>query len=245
MTIPLVIMSLSAYQKGMVIIMRGSDVINAMELSALAYRNAQPIPLRGSLSVIDDPESGVQCYIRKYGDMLCITFRGSDSGRDWKTNLAFSKQTVPYGNAASPIRVHSGFISAYKSPRVRGVIHGMMSPDIRRVRVMGHSLGAALAALCALDLEYNFPDRDYEALLFGAPRIGNGAFKKSYNKRVPKTLRVENGNDIVTKLPLSVMGYRHAGALLHIGPPRIFCALSAQDHYPHAYYGNLFSKRLT
>jgi hypothetical protein len=31
--------------------------------------------------------------------------------------------------------------------------------------------------------------------------VGNRAFAKSYNRRVFKTLRVENGNDIVTRVP--------------------------------------------
>lgn len=219
--------------------MQMSDVIHAMELSGLAYREVQPVFPYDSLTVIDDPKTDVQCYLRKKDSCLTITFRGSNSGEDWKTNLTFCKKVIPYGNTASKIRVHTGFLEAYKSPNVRNVIHKKMTCDVQKVKISGHSQGAALAILCAVDLEYNYPERDYEVILFGAPRVGNRAFQKSYNKRVFKTLRVENGNDIVTKIPPAIMGYRHVGVGIHIGRPRIPGLFSFKSHYPQAYYKNL------
>jgi len=224
--------------------MRTSDIIDAMELSAEAYREVQPVFPGGSLTVIDDPKTGVQCYLRRTSGCLLITFRGSNSAQDWKTNFAFRKKCIPYGNAASKIRVHTGFLEAYKSPAVRDVIHQAVAAGVNRVRIFGHSQGAALSILCAVDLEYNYPDRDYEVMLFGSPRVGNGAFRKSYNKRVFNTMRVENGNDVVTKVPFACMGYRHVGMGIHIGCPRILGAFSFKDHYPQAYYRNLFEKFL-
>lgn len=106
----------------------------------------------------------------------------------------------------------------------------------------GHSYGAALAVLCALDLEYHYPHRDFEVFLFGCPRVGNRAFRKSYNKRVFKTLRVENGNDIVTKVPPTIWGYRHVGVKVHIGVPRLFGMISFNQHRPQYYAASLFRK---
>jgi hypothetical protein len=186
--------------------MTAQDMIRAMELSGLAYNSVQPEFPETRLTVIDDPKTGVQCYIRKKGRCLVITFRGSNSLLDWKTNLTFWQKTVPYGNITSKIRVHTGFINAYKSPKVRRAIHDMITDEIDQVRVSGHSQGAALAILCGVDLQYNFPKKDFEVIVFGAPRVGNRAFAQSYDKRVFKTLRVENGNDIVTKLPFAFMG---------------------------------------
>ncbi|MDF2859453.1 MAG: lipase-like isoform, partial [Neobacillus sp.] len=189
--------------------MFSSDITKAMELSAAAYRNVQPTVPAGSMIKIDDPKSDVQCFLRKLDGCLSITFRGSNSGTDWKTDFAFRKKVIPYGNTLSKIRVHTGFLNAYKSPAVREAIHAMISSDTFQIMITGHSLGAALAVLCAVDLEYHYPDKDYEVILFGAPRVGNRAFRNSYNKRLFKTLRIENGNDIVTKLPFACMGYRH------------------------------------
>lgn len=216
-----------------------AKVIDSMILSANAYREIQPETGETELTTIDDLRNGVRCFIRNRGDALIITFRGSDNANNWRSNLMFRKKIVPYNNTASKIRVHSGFINAYKSPDMRGKIHSFITGDIRRVRICGHSFGGAMAILCGVDLEYNFPDREYEVITYGAPRLGNDAFVKSYNRRVVNTLRVENGNDIVTKLPLAFWGFRHAGAKVHVGLPRVLGAFSFADHYPHAYLGNI------
>lgn len=219
--------------------MHTSDIIKAIELSADAYRDVQPTYPYGTLTVIDDSSTGVQCYLRKRGGCLYITFRGTTTVQDWKTNAAFQRKTIPYGNTESKIRVHTGFLEAYKSPTVRNTILGMMSDDIYQVKISGHSQGAALAILCGVDLEYNFPAKDYQVIVFGSPRIGNLAFQNSYNKRIFKTLRFENGNDIVTKLPFSCMGYRHVGIGIHIGKPRILGNFSYKDHNLQNYYKNI------
>lgn len=224
--------------------MRVSDVVDAMGLSAIAYSDEQPQLPGETVALLEDPDTGVQCFVRRRGQLLVITFRGSNSLQDWKTNLTFWKKCIPYDNANSKIRVHTGFVNAYKSPKIRGMLHRLVKIDVNKIRIYGHSQGAALALLCAVDLQYNFPDRDYEVIAFGAPRIGNKAFKKSYNKRVFKTFRVENGNDIVTKVPPAIWGYRHVGIKLHVGAPRIPGVISFEDHRPQRYYGNLFMRLL-
>lgn len=224
--------------------MREYDIIHAAEFSALAYKKIQPDLPNYKLTVINDSKSEVQCFIRKYKNRLNITFRGTDSLKDWLTNLAICKKSVPYNNVSSKIKVHSGFINAYKSPLVRDKIHSLVSDDIHIIKICGHSYGAALAVLCGVDLEYNYPKKDYEVILFGCPRIGNCAFQKSYNKRVIKTLRVENGNDFVTKLPFILLGYRHVGVKLQIGKPKIFLNYSFKDHKPQSYWANLIKKYL-
>jgi triacylglycerol lipase len=169
-----------------------------------------------------------------------IVFRGSSSDKDWTTNLDtgireqdWSKQdkkeyrqdmeTVAemvkedkalvypstYGTPTNPVKMHSGFVSAYLS--VRDDVHKhVQERPAQRYRITGHSLGGALATLCAVDLQYNFGDRiAIEAYTFGAPRVGNPAFVESYNRRVPDTWRVVNGWDAVAGLPAPWQGYRH------------------------------------
>lgn len=218
--------------------MHTSDIIKAMELSAVAYHNVQPTFPTETLIMIDDPKTDVQCYLRKRCGCLSITFRGSTTCRDWRTNLALRRKVVPYENNRSKIKVHSGFLKAYKSPAVRNTIQSIVSEDIYQVKIFGHSQGAALAILCGVDLEYNFPDKDYEVVLLGAPRIGNKAFKESYDKRIFKTLRIENGNDNITKLPFACMGYRHVGMAIHIGNPKLPWVFSRKAHSLQSYYKN-------
>jgi triacylglycerol lipase len=177
-----------------------------------------------------------------YGDALVIGFRGSEETGiwDWITDLKFVQQVYPYGEPGnSQIRVHYGFISAYKS--VRDAIHNQVkqSPH-QRVICTGHSLGGALAALCALDVQYNFPEKDVSCYTYGSPKVGNSDFRQSYDKRVPKTYRFVNSADTVPSLPPG--RYEHVGVLHQLGQA-ISDASSlvdkmvdkVEDHFPHNY----------
>jgi len=67
--------------------------------------------------------------------------------------------------------------------------------------VTGHSMGAAMAAFCGLDLAVNFKEENVQVMTFGQPRIGNAAFASYYSHLVPNTIRVVNDRDIVPHLP--------------------------------------------
>ncbi|MDR0406197.1 MAG: lipase family protein [Clostridiales bacterium] len=210
--------------------------------TALAYADEQPYERGTETLFTDDARTGVQYWARKGGGTLRITFRGSDNPRDYLTHLRFWKMAVPYNNDSSRIRVHNGFINAYKVNRVRAKIQSMIDSTVDKIIVSGHSYGAALAVLCAVDLQYNFKGKDVAVFLFGCPRVGNAAFAASYNRRVFKTFRVENSNDVVTKLPFAFMGYRHVGVTLRIGAPKVAFWFSFRDHLPREYYRQLWKR---
>ena len=215
-----------------------NDLKKSLELCAAAYADKQP-GCHCVIHTIDDQKSGIQCYLRIYQSSVWIVFRGTDTAEDLLRDLRFWKKRIPYGNYDSDIRVHSGFIEAYKSTDVRKKIHSVITDNICRIEISGHSLGAAMAALCAIDLNYNFPHLDITAVLFGAPRVGNRAFARSYDRRVFKTFRVENSKDIVTRLPPALLGYRHVGIKIRLrqGLQSIFPPLSAHD--VKSYYESL------
>lgn len=75
----------------------------------------------------------------------------------------------------------------------------------------GHSLGAAMATIiasrCYEDLKCPDPQELYT---YGSPRVGNKTFVKTLSV---KHHRHVNNNDIVTRVPLWFMGYRHDGEL--------------------------------
>ena len=104
---------------------------------------------------------------------------------------------------------------------------------IDKIIVGGHSLGGALATLCAIDLQYNHPELNIQCVTLGSPRVGNWWFYKSYNKRVPNTVRIVHGNDIVARLPPAWLFYKHVGKRLHQGNKWKFWLLpwgSVMDH---------------
>ena len=220
--------------------MRDTRLLEVLEKALLAYIDT---PVIDEGEVLYDGSCGdtdAQFCITKEKDRLFIAFRGTDSTTDLVTDLHFWKQAAPDGNPDARIKVHRGFLNVFYTPCVQMRIRSFVTPDIHKVYTTGHSYGAALAALCALDLQFAFPTLYIQAALFGCPRVGNKAFAEAYNQRVPNTLRVENGNDLVTKIPFALMGYRHVGIRLHIGMPRLPGLFSLREHDVKRYYESLW-----
>ena len=127
--------------------------------------------------------------------LAVIVFRGTSKGKDWNTNFKTwqtgrsitntGKLIYPsaYGKPNDSVKMHRGFVSAYLSVRDK-IHHYVNNSNATCYRIVGHSLGGALAQLCALDLQYNFVSHtglqadkniEVEAYTFGAPKVGNKA----------------------------------------------------------------------
>ncbi len=140
-----------------------------------------------------------------------VAFRGtqSDDLRDLLTDL----QAWPTGSFG-PGMAHAGFVQAYC-----GKTNGSgnpVRPNIRewiaqavptRLVLTGHSLGAALATLCAID------NPSAELVTIGSPRVGNGDFAAAFAGR--KIRRYVDCCDVVTTVPPPV-GHKHVGELFYI-----------------------------
>uniref|UniRef100_A0A0K0F1Q3 Lipase_3 domain-containing protein n=1 Tax=Strongyloides venezuelensis TaxID=75913 RepID=A0A0K0F1Q3_STRVS len=72
-----------------------------------------------------------------------------------------------------------------------------------KVYVTGHSLGGALAALCAvrIRLENYRNSSDIYLYTFGEPRVGSSKFAFNFDELVPNSWRVIHSKDIVPHLP--------------------------------------------
>jgi predicted lipase len=172
------------------------------------------------------------------GQACVISFRGTEQKlRDWFTDLNGFQMIYPYDNTTTKIRVHTGFMNAYKS--VRSQIHEYLKNKIPTFCVVcGHSLGGALATLCAIDIQYNALAGDVNCFTFGSPKVGNKEFIMSYNKRVPRTFRCYMRNDIVPCMPpefLEFMSgkYYHIDVPIPIGPRDPFFGLKVwfKNHF--------------
>ncbi len=134
-----------------------------------------------------------------------LAFRGSASLRDWLTNFhirrdRFEKTELGFCS------VHAGFYAAIKS-----VIDQIQGPMSIPLVIAGHSLGGALAMLCA----YLLWKRGYTVAAvytFGGPRVGDWRFAHAYNQALGDvTYRLVYKEDIVPRLPPALLGYCHAG----------------------------------
>lgn len=201
------------------------------------------------LALLEDPDT--QCGY--------IIFRGSNADRDWLTNLDFSRWSAVtdavldekqldypeiYGPTGSGVKMHTGFTKAYLA--ARSEIHdAVQKSTMPRWVLTGHSLGGALAKLCAVDLQFNFsPQISVETYTFGAPRVGNKAFAASYNRRVPNTCRFVNGNDVISGLPRRWQRYHHVNTRIRFNAMFSWRIISGslQDHRIDRYIAELTKK---
>ena len=83
------------------------------------------------------------------------------------------------------------------------------APEGIKVICTGHSLGASCYFIRS-------QGRRYELYTFGSPRVGTRSFCKEIKKDGIKHYRFVNNNDIVTSVPLALMGFRHSGELVYV-----------------------------
>lgn len=108
--------------------------------------------------------------------------------------------------------VHSGFNREVDDlwPMLEELLRGVRQP----VWFCGHSLGAAMATICAFRCTVSSITNDPQELhTFGSPRVG---CKRYVRHATLRHYRWVHNNDIVTRVPPVWMGYRHAGNEIYL-----------------------------
>jgi triacylglycerol lipase len=130
------------------------------------------------------------------GEVL-VALRGTASIADWVTDANFGMQLGPSGRV-----VHAGFNDTWKSlgDELREFLR---HSNPSRIHCVGHSLGGALATLCA-DYCSDRKIAAVELYTFGCPRVGNAAFARSLTQRLGADAihRVFHPADPVPMIPL-------------------------------------------
>lgn len=192
---------------------------------------------------------------------LVVAFRGTEqvSWKDLRTDL----MVVPTGlnperiggDFKQEVQVHSGFLSAYDSVRIRiisiikllisYVDNGAEPPFKWHVYVTGHSLGGALATLLALELSSSqLVKRGAISVAmynFGSPRVGNKKFAEVYNQKVKDSWRVVNHRDIVPTVP-RLMGYCHVAQPVYLATGELEDALVNLELLKDGYQGDFIGE---
>ncbi|KAK9931323.1 hypothetical protein M0R45_018601 [Rubus argutus] len=189
------------------------------------------------LCFLDNPTTDTQVAIWRDSarKRLVIAFRGTEQVRwkDLRTDLMLAPAGLNPerigGDFKQEVQVHSGFLSAYDSVRIRiisliklaiGYIDDLAEPLHRwQVYVTGHSLGGALATLLALELASSQLAKHGVITItmynFGSPRVGNKRFADIYNEKVKDSWRVVNHRDIIPTVP-RLMGYCHVAQPVYL-----------------------------
>ncbi|QAY68467.1 lipase family protein [Paenibacillus protaetiae] len=138
-------------------------------------------------------------FILQSEQAIILAFRGTLSATDWVADLI--AQQVPYRFVKNGGATHKGFTDLYSSARdsILSVLETL--PKDKPLFITGHSLGGALATLSALDIAVNKPFANPLVYTFGAPRVGDPAFVRTYNSQIGTHWRIQNEYDIVPHLP--------------------------------------------
>lgn len=186
-------------------------MINQMsKLAAYAYldnKEAKPIYRDMGFTHKFFEVDGAQCHAVWNKEMYVLCFRGTEP--DELSDVLADLNAIPRGAMTHGL-VHSGFRNEldklWNQIRLHRVKHTK-----KKLYITGHSLGAAMATIACSRFE---EIEDVEHLTtFGSPRVGTRRFVKNIRT---KHTRVVNNNDLVTRVPLWIMGYKHHGDLTYI-----------------------------
>ncbi|CAD5205628.1 unnamed protein product [Bursaphelenchus okinawaensis] len=74
-----------------------------------------------------------------------------------------------------------------------------------KIWITGHSLGGAMASVCAAEIAYTHPSYATRIMLYtyGQPRTGDQAFAEFIDRHIKQSYRIINNRDIVVNLPLA------------------------------------------
>lgn len=144
-------------------------------------------------------------YVISSDDATVIAFRGTDDIPDWFVNLNVSSDNTPYG------KIHEGFYSAYR--RLKSQIKDLLAQNKpQKIWITGHSLGGALALVCAFDLVTNEKQDVTGVITFGQPMVARRQLAQHLDIALAgRYVHYVNENDIVARV---APGYTHCGELV-------------------------------
>ena len=183
------------------------------ELSMISYHSEQLVNLYANQlnfeKVIFYEKDGSQAYSFINETDHVIACRGTEPN-EWNDLKADIDATAALAETVG--RVHRGFKQEVDD--IWPVIEESIKNNRKNLWFTGHSLGGAMATICAsrclLSHIYSVPE---QIQTFGSPRVGNMTY---INHTKVDYMRWVNNNDIVTRVPPVWTGYRHAGTKMYL-----------------------------
>ncbi|HSM81347.1 MAG TPA: hypothetical protein VLS96_06660 [Nodosilinea sp.] len=144
-------------------------------------------------------------FLLESDDDSILVFRGTQRTAEWAGNIYAVQQ--PYLNPTTGENlggIHTGFRRIADS-----IINPVVTEAVRQINpskpcyVSGHSLGAALATVLALDIALAVPELrpNLQVYVYAGPRVGNSQFARSYAKILPNSFRITNLADPIPTMP--------------------------------------------
>ena len=183
------------------------------ELSMIAYlpetearRAASSIGLQECTFLDRD---GSQAYLFNDADDCVVACRGTEPN-EWNDIKADANAATALAETIG--RVHRGFKREVDD--LWPLMEQALIDNKKMLWFTGHSLGGAMATICAgRCFLSHIPSTPHALFTYGSPRVGN---KRYINYCRLDHARWVNNNDIVTHVPPAWMGYRHTGQEMYL-----------------------------
>ncbi len=177
----------------------GQDVQDALE--ALGFEEIASCHYRllydtGGRAAYTFGRKAVKNAEGKTAQLIAVVVRGTGDYTEWASNLDVGAQAD-----------HKGFTTATDElqKNLEKYLNGIAEKEQIKFLVTGHSRGGAVANLLAARLSAR--GRAVYAYTFAAPAVSTEAKEEGYEN----IFNIVNSDDLVTRVPLEVWGYRRYG----------------------------------
>lgn len=183
------------------------------ELAMIAYNDKAEATAAAALAGFPDvtfyDRDGSQAYRFRNEHDCVIACRGTEPG-EWNDVKADANARSVLAETTG--KVHSGFKQEVDD--LWPMLETALTENDKPLWFCGHSLGAAMATICAgRCFLSHINSRPEELYSYGSPRVGNKAY---INYVTLNHYRFVNNNDIVTRVPPTLLGFRHCGNEIYI-----------------------------
>ena len=183
------------------------------ELSMISYNDHEEASRAAELAGFDEvtffEKDGTQAYQFDNQYDRVIACRGTEPN-EWNDIRADADAAVVLAETVG--KVHRGF--KYEVDDLWPMLEQALVSSKNPLWFCGHSLGGAMATICGTRCFLSHIDPNPEQLFtFGSPRVGDNRY---VNHVKLEHFRFVNNNDIVTRVPPLLFGYRHCGSEIYI-----------------------------
>jgi len=189
--------------KKLIIAFRGSDFPHMNDLNTYANDNdtklnddLENLNVNGIIDLFSKTYELIITEVQNIIDPFITLFRSTvASSKDFLTDINVKKIDIENDlsiSQASSIKVHNGFYNSYMSVKsqIDNILNELKLEEYDEIIITGHSLGGALATICALDLVNNINNLKIHMYNFASPHVGNKDFVKLYNSKVNNSFRI-------------------------------------------------------
>jgi triacylglycerol lipase len=191
------------------------------QASAVAYSEPARCEKWATVSGFTGPfdffdNADTQGFVAESNDAIIVAFRGTQPNRpmDWFVDFRATRGRWDHTIG----EVHDGFYGAFRKvwgvalPKGEVLPKRLVNRGNKTIWITGHSLGGALAELCAAQAMFVSKIPVQGVYTFGQPRVGNKDFANAVNEKLGSGIyRFVNDRDIVPRVPLFSMGFCHYG----------------------------------